>query len=435
MRGSTWFARRTAVLLAVSIGASGLIGAAGSGANGFPGPPPRTIRVPKPLLESFRGLGTWVDIYDTHQYEHPWRTVRGAKRKGVRTLYLETSNDRSPKGIMMPRRVSYFIHAAHKYGLDIIAWYLPGFENLEKDHRRTMRAIRFKTPRGQTFDGFAMDIEADTVQPISLRQERMLQLSKRVRASVGETYPLGAIIPSPYDLQDPSSYWGNDFPYRRVANHYDVILPMSYSSFRAEGLEATHHYIAKSISIIRNETGDRKIPIHAIGGIGDGSSRDEVRGFVRAVRESGILGGSFYDYGMTARDAWPELIKIPTNPPQAPALPVRIDYVAPLGNVPGADETHPKEVFFSTKGRAGAARLSFEPFDAQNGEITVWVNWNQIGRVGETTPAVWGGRQRIRIPAKHLHDRKRNLIFFVADGHYPDWRKWGVRNVRLERIG
>jgi hypothetical protein len=208
---------------------------------------------------------------------------------------------------------------------------------------------------------------------------------------------------------------------------------MSYSSFRAEGLGPTHHYIAKSIRIIRRETGDRKIAIHAIGGIGDGSSRDEVRGFVRAVRENGILGGSFYDYGMTARDAWSELAKIPTNPPQAPALPVRIGYLAPLGNVPGRDETHPKEVFFSTKGRSGDAVLSFEAFDAQSEEITVWVNWNHVAEVHATEPALWGARQSVRIPAGRLYDNRRNLVYFMADGHFPDWRKWGVRNVRLER--
>lgn len=384
-------------------------------------------------LESFRGLGTWVDIYDDQQYEHPWRVVQRAKARGARTIYLETSNDRSPKAIMRPRGVAYFIHAAHKYDMDIVAWYLPAFEDLDKDHRRTMRAIRFETKRGQRFDAFAMDIESDNVQPISLRQQRMLQLSRRVRKTLGPNYPLGAIIPSPFDMQDPAGWWGNDFPYREVADIYDVTLPMSYSSFRAQGPAATHNYIATSIRIIRRETGNRKVPIHAIGGIGDGSSRAEVRAFMHAVREAGLLGGSFYDFGMTSRDAWGELARIPTNPPQAPALPLKVGYLAALGNVPGEDETHPKEIFFTAEARRGAARLSFEAFDAQAEEIVVLVNWRRVAKVAPTTPATWGTTQTVRVPDRVLRSDRRNLIAFVADGAYPDWRKWGIRNLRIAR--
>lgn len=413
------YLKRGAAALLVALTSITVVGLAGVSA-------PASRRAP---LGAYRGLGTWVDLYDRHELNHAWKTADRAASHGVRTIFLETSNYRMEEPIMSPRGVSHLIHAAHAAGMKVVAWYLPGFDHLKKDYRRTMKAIRFETTKGQHFDGFAMDIEATVVKSIPRRQRRMLRLSRHVRSTVGRDYPLGAIIPSPSDMA-VGSYWGKDFPFRRVADIYDVIVPMSYSSYRAEGLRETHDYIERSINIIRQGSG-RKVPIHVIGGVSGGATGREVRGFVRSVRENGILGGSYYDFGTTGPEDWAELEKIPANPLQSPVQPVGVGYTGPLGNIPGKDATHPKEVFFRAPPRKGKATIAFEPFDAQPREIKVRVNWHVVGAVTKTLHGKWGPLQTVVLPNRYVRSDRVNFISFETRGSYPDWSTWGVRNVAV----
>ena len=82
-------------------------------------------------------------------------------------------------------------------------------------------------------------------------------------------------------------------------------------------------------------------------------------------------------------------------------------------------------------GLPGAPTLSFEAFDAQAGEVSVWLNWNKIADVTATSDTAWGPSQSVVIPDKYLNDTADNYIQFVATGDFPNWRTWGVRNVSL----
>src|SRR5512132_1092101 len=42
----------------------------------------------------FHGTGSWVSIYDTRAWRNPERVIETLSAHHVRTLYLETSNDR-----------------------------------------------------------------------------------------------------------------------------------------------------------------------------------------------------------------------------------------------------------------------------------------------------------------------------------------------------
>jgi len=48
-----------------------------------------------PSREAYRGLGSWVDIYDSKAWKDPSAAIADMASHGVRTLYLETSNSRS----------------------------------------------------------------------------------------------------------------------------------------------------------------------------------------------------------------------------------------------------------------------------------------------------------------------------------------------------
>ncbi|HEX2025396.1 MAG TPA: hypothetical protein VHH92_03270 [Actinomycetota bacterium] len=384
---------------------------------------PATPGPGSPELGPYRGLGTWVDLFEERAWRRPGAAVADMANHGVRTLYLETSNYSQRRGIVDAAAVGRFVEAAHARGIEVVAWYLPGFDRLRRDLRRSMRAISFRTPSGQAFDSFALDIEASIVDPPKKRTRRLLTLSRRIRARVGPDYALGAIIPSPYRMQRGKTWPG--FPYAQLADIYDVFLPMSYYTFHVGGEAPAHDEVAASIPIIRSKTGDPSVPIHVIGGIADASSGAETRGFVRAAREHGVLGASLYNWSLTRVHDWTELRPVPANVRQTPPLPLGLPSTDELGYLPGGDRTHPEEVFFTTGPSPGDRTLTFESFGAA---VDVMVNWQVVAtttHVPAWTPAT------VVVPDALLRDSRANVVGFVSPFDHPDWAEWGVRAVSL----
>jgi hypothetical protein len=122
-------------------------------------------------------------------------------RHGVRTLYIETANHRINTALYRKTALNVFIEEAHARGMYVVAWSLPNFRDLDRDLRRSMAAIDYRTPGEQRFDSFALDIEDRSVKSASLRNKRVATLSRKIRAAVGTAYPLGGIIPSPVALE------------------------------------------------------------------------------------------------------------------------------------------------------------------------------------------------------------------------------------------
>jgi hypothetical protein len=377
-----------------------------------------------PDLGPYRGLGTWVDLFEGRAWRRPGAAVADMAAHGVRTLYLETSNYSQRRAIVDPGAVGRFIEAAHARDIEVVAWYLPGFDRVRRDLRRSMRAIAFRTPSGQRFDSFALDIEASIVNPPAKRSRRLLTLSRRIRARVGPDYALGAIIPSPYRMQRGNTWSG--FPYVRLAEIYDVFLPMSYYTFHVGGEAPAHDEVAASIPIIRSKTGDPAVPIHVIGGIADDSDAAETRGFVRAAREHGVLGASLYNWSLTRKHDWTELRPVPANVRQTPPLPVALPSTEALGYLPNGDRTHPEEVFFTAAPLPGDRTLAFESFGAAG--VQVVVNWQVVATTAQAdawTPAT------VAIPDALLRNTRPNVIGFVSPADHPDWVEWGARAVSL----
>src|SRR4051812_26013509 len=86
----------------------------------------------------FRGLGTWVDVYDygprfqSSSVALPAVTpasVDDMARLGVKTIYLQAAqDDRRSEGDLVDRRlVGAFLRRAHQRGVQGVAWDLPHF--------------------------------------------------------------------------------------------------------------------------------------------------------------------------------------------------------------------------------------------------------------------------------------------------------------------
>jgi hypothetical protein len=381
-------------------------------------------------LVAYRGLGSWVDLYDPSAWDDPEAAIRDMASHGVRTLFVETANYHNPSSSTLYRSdvLARFIKAAHARGMYVVAWYLPSFKNLPKDLKRSKAAIDLRTDDGQKFDSFALDIEDSTVKPASARSAAMKTLSEQIRDYVGDTYPLGGITPSPKGMTINSTYWPN-FPYKTVADIYDVMVPMGYYTYHVDGYKKVYNESLDNVRIVREQVGLDTIPIHLIAGLGNKSSASETTAFVRVTRETGILGGGMYDWSTTGDEDWAPLANVRFNPLQKPALPLALPYAAALGNCPG-DTTHPKEVFYTSGGATAQRVLHFRLWDVQAKEVRLVVNWQDAGALTAGPKGKWSGVRSLAIPASML-DKSRNVIGFVATGDAPDWQRWGVRDVSL----
>jgi len=256
-------------------------------------------------VDAYRGLGSWVDIYDPQAFVRPAAAVRDMAAHGVRTLYVETSNSDQSLPIMHPAQMRILIREAHAHKMRIVAWYLPRFTSVARDAERIEKAIHFHTADGQRFDSFALDIESTNVSNVAARNRAVQQLSAKVRRLAGPSYPLGAIIPSPLDIKH--GFWGNPFPYRALARTYDAFLPMSYYTFRVNGAGPTRARTIADVRLIRAQPGCSKMPVHVIGGLANKSNPAEVRALASGIRASRSIGGSLYTWSGTSPAEWRQL--------------------------------------------------------------------------------------------------------------------------------
>lgn len=258
---------------------------------------------PVDRLDAYRGIGSWIDLWDARAWRDPASAVKDMADHGVRTIYIQTGNARSAGGISNPSAMRAFITEAHARHMYVVAWYLPTLKPGSVDYDRVVQAVEFTTEDGQMFDSFALDIESTAVKPLSARNRSLAALSERIREQVGPSYPLGGIIPSPVGLKKQTGFW-NVFPYANVAGNYDVLLPMAYYSYHGHTAAQARKDALENMRILRAQPGCSEIPVHLIGGIAGESSAAEMREFARASRETGCIGVSVYDWAGMSDSRW-----------------------------------------------------------------------------------------------------------------------------------
>ena len=274
-----------------------------------------------PLLAgTYSGLGSWVDIFDDAAWQNPEGAVRAMYRRGATILFLQSASSRPGPAVFRPARTARFLRAAHARGITVIAWYLAPYVDRSYETRRAIEAIRFETRDGERFDSFALDIEtAPDSPPAHVRNRRLLAMSERLRRVAGPLYPLGAIIPSPAGLAMPHGRrWWPDFPYRRLDRLYDAFVPMGYYTYHATTADGAYRDTRRNIRLLRRETGDRRVPIHLIGGGAWDSNAGEGRAFARAANDYGVIGASMYDQMTMGPEDWRALRAIQFRFPQLP---------------------------------------------------------------------------------------------------------------------
>jgi hypothetical protein len=231
-------------------------------------------------------------------------------RLGVKTLYLQAAQDdsRSEGAIVDRRLVGDILRRAHRHGVQVVAWYLPHFADLNRDMRHIEGMYKFRS-QGERFDGIALDIEwTSDVKDTAKRNEALIELAARTRKLVTRG-PLGAIVLEPVLLEDIIDQYWPDFPWKKISSSFDVWLPMNYWTNRSDssGWKNGFRYTSENIRRVRTNLGDSNAVVHVIGGIADVANAGDYAGFVRAAKRRRAIGWSIYDYVTTSSSAWTRL--------------------------------------------------------------------------------------------------------------------------------
>jgi hypothetical protein len=251
----------------------------------------------------YRGLGAWVDVFDycIGGDLDPRSTVDELARRGVKTLFLQTGRFRETNDIADVATIMAFLDRAAAHGIAVVGWYVPGFGDVDRDLRRSLAVLRFVTPSGNRFAGFAPDIESrDEVGPRF--NQGIVEYSQRLRAAVPPGTVLGAIVVDAKNNTRAQAAWGG-FPWAQIGHNYDVILPMAYwTVVRGYALPAclkpglsADAYMEEVVARTTSRMG-RERPIHLIGGIADCIRPEEMTAYVTGSLKLGTIGGSLYDF-------------------------------------------------------------------------------------------------------------------------------------------
>jgi hypothetical protein len=270
-------------------------------------------------LDAYRGLGSWVDIFDYAQRAQPEgvqppvvpESVDDMAALGVRTLYLQVVNPEGepPTSLFDAALLGEFVSRAHDAGMKVVAWYLPSVVDVGADYMMVQRIAALQAD-GEGFDGVALDLE-DTqgVPDVAVRNDRIVDLTKRTRKLLGKSRALGAIVYPAVQTELINPVLWPTFPYRRLQPSVDVWMPMAYFTFRdvESGYRDPLRYTEDSVALLRAHLRDKSAPVHVIGGIADLATPEDYASFLLAARQTRAIGYSMYDFRTTSSAAWATL--------------------------------------------------------------------------------------------------------------------------------
>ena len=257
-------------------------------------------------IAPYAGLGTWVDVYDWSHYRETTPTVGpdqvdSMAAEGVQTLFIQTAKHDTPDLISERELLEPIIHRAHLHGIKVVAWYLPTLEDLDNDLNRLVASANLDV------DGIAVDIESTKIADPGERSLRLVDLSTRLRQALPGR-AIGAIVMPPVQLEVVNPAFWPGFPWREIADKYDVWQTMGYWTDRkpSSGYRDPYRYTVENQQRLRNNLGNPAAPISPVGGVGAIGNGD-IEAFLRAAAEQGAMGGSIYDWRTTRAEAWPAL--------------------------------------------------------------------------------------------------------------------------------
>lgn len=228
------------------------------------------------------GPGVWMNIWS-----YPVNNVDAYCLKlhnsGVRNLFVQTSRSNT-ESIRQPEVLSALIDGCHHYKIRVIAWSFLELANPEADAQKLVDAARFRTKTGQSFDAIAPNMEKD------LNPAKVERISKALRAELGSSYPMIAVVFSPLNKATQVA----NIPWKMLDKYYDVIAPMNYWNSKYAKLEA-YSYTRDTIKKVRELCGRQDVEIHIIGD-GMKTHAPEIKDFMKACHDTAVTSASLYPF-------------------------------------------------------------------------------------------------------------------------------------------
>lgn len=214
-----------------------------------------------------------------------------AHQQNLTHIYVRVGS--SVVGLKTLDQVGRILPAAHYWGIKVVAWYFPYFNNIDADVVRSRQAITHRF-RGHTFDGFAADIE--TAPGSALSPATVRAYSSRLADASPGTY-LIAVPPR------VTSTTLKTFPWSSMMPFYDAVAPMVYWS-RFSPTET----VAESIAYLKRWGK----PVAPIGQMYDMRSEGgpghppphQIWAFIRTSKELGAAGVSFWSWQHATSPGW-----------------------------------------------------------------------------------------------------------------------------------
>jgi hypothetical protein len=241
------------------------------------------------------GKGMWV-----------WEPVRSdggsaaamiarAKAVGLSHIFVRTGS--SWDGFNGGPFLSQLLPAAHAAGIKVYGWDFPSLVDWPGDIRRAGTAIAFRTPSGQSIDGFTADIETihegTHITPLGAQA-----YGTALRQMVGPSYLLVVAVPRPSPQINPI------YPWDSVVGPFDAIAPMIYWLNRQPGPDA---------AVALDDLARFHKPLMPIGQAYDGGPeggrpgvppRAELLQFMDAAKRHGAAAISFWSWQAANPEAW-----------------------------------------------------------------------------------------------------------------------------------
>ncbi|MBF6589206.1 MAG: hypothetical protein IVW57_01585 [Ktedonobacterales bacterium] len=269
-------------------------------------PNPATQQVQgKPIWARVAGKGMWFTNYLPHHADMG-ALMRAAKLAGITHVYAEVAI--STYGFYGQNSLDRLLPAAHAAGISVIAWVYPYLRDVSADVRLTTWVASYRTPSGDRPDGIATDVE-ETMDSGSVYAYGQL-----LRALLG---PDELLVDAAYHPFARAGY-----PYSSIAASWNVLAPMDYwhsRQGRTYGDNEVTRFVTTSIQTVRAAMGaagaTMPLPIEELGQTYDMYSNDgtgaydaptgaEITADMRAARDSGAIGVSWFEWQTATRAEW-----------------------------------------------------------------------------------------------------------------------------------
>jgi hypothetical protein len=286
----------------------------------------------------------WVDRFDwttkwSGRSVPPFNlsSVDVVANAGVQTIYIQAAHWSTPgvNDVLEPEKLLPIIDRAHQLGLYVVVWYLPVWQDVNTDLRKTVAIANLDV------DGVNIDIEdRDAVRNLAERTRRLISYSASLRQLLpgrvigNNIYAVNYLDGVPdYWTQANGlpkqnvKWWGGTFPYAGIAPYYDIWMVQNYWTDRASdsGWRDGYRYSVDNITRLRANLGRSDVPIQLIGGVGGARmTLNDFSGYLQASREQSSFGVSFYDWQVFNQSWLPYMWQFRTGAADARFAPVAV---------------------------------------------------------------------------------------------------------------